>query len=157
MWEALQHSGWVTVVSDTGWLYAAVSIIHYFTLFLFVGTAALLDLRILGIANRRNSIALVADQVLPWNWIVFALAMLSGFVLFATDAADYAPLGLFWLKIGVIVAAVLATLVVQKRLKAWDQAPVVPIGARVMALVSLVLWIGAILAAVDISYIAGVG
>jgi hypothetical protein len=157
MWESLQHSGWVTVVSDTGWLYAAVSIVHYFTLFLFIGTVTLLDLRILGVADRRQTIAQLAAQVLPWNWLVFALAIVSGFVLFATDAVNYVPVGLFWLKLVVILLAVLATIIVQRGLRTWDQAPVVPASARIIALISLALWVGAILAAVDISYIAGVG
>jgi hypothetical protein len=157
MWESLQHAGWVTLVSDTAWLYAAVSILHYFTLFLFVGTVTLLDLRILGVADRRQTIAQLAEQLLPWNWIVFALAIASGFVLFATDATDYVPVGLFQLKLVVIAAAVLATFMVQRGLQSWNQAPVVPVSAKILALVSLVLWLGAILTAVDISYIAGVG
>jgi hypothetical protein len=157
MWESLQQSGWVTLVSDTGWLYAAVSIVHYFTLFVFVGTIALLDLRILGVADRQQTIAQLAEQILPWNWIVFGFAIVSGFVLFATDAVNYVPVGLFQLKLVVIVMAVLATIVVQRGLRTWDQAPVVPAGAKIIALVSLALWIGAILAAVDISYISGVG
>lgn len=157
MWESLQHAGWVTLVSDTAWLYAAISILHYFTLFVFVGTTALLDLRILGVADRRQTIAQLAEQLLPWNWIVFALAIASGFVLFATDAADYVPVGLFYVKLLVILAALLATIVVQRGLRAWDQSPVVPVSAKIMALLSLTLWLGAILAAVDISYIAGVG
>jgi hypothetical protein len=157
MWESLQHAGWVTVVSDTGWLYAAVSILHYFTLFVFIGTIALLDLRLLGIAARGRTIAQLAQQVLPWNWIVFALAVISGFVLFATDAVNYVPVGLFQLKLLVIALAVLATIIVQRGLRTWDQAPIVPVGARILALISLALWVGAILAAVDISYIAGIG
>jgi hypothetical protein len=157
MWESLQHAGWVTVVSDTGWLYAAISVIHYFTLFVFIGTIALLDLRILGVADRGHTITQLAEQVLPWNWIVFALATASGFVLFATDAVNYVPVGLFQLKLLVIVLAVLATILVQRGLRTWDEAPVVPMSAKIVALLSLTLWIGAILAAVDISYIAGIG
>jgi len=157
MWEALQHSTWITFVSDTAWLYAAVSITHYFSLFVFVGTTALLDLRILGVADRQHTLSQVADQFLPWNWIVLALALLSGFVLFATDAADYVPVGLFWLKLAVILLAILVTLVVNRGLRSWDESPSAPSSAKAVALLSLLLWIGAILTAVDISYISGVG
>jgi len=157
MWEALQQSAWVTLVSDTAWLYAAVSITHYFALFVFVGTTAVLDLRILGVADRDHTLAQVADQILPWNWIVLALALLSGFVLFATDAVDYVPVGLFWLKIGVIVVAIAVTFAVQLGLRSWDKASSAPAAAKVVALLSLLLWMAAILTAVDISYISGVG
>jgi hypothetical protein len=157
MWESLQQAGWVETVSDTGWLYAIVSIAHYFTLFIFIGTFALLDLRILGIADRRQTIAQLAEQLLPWNWIVFALAMLSGVVLFATAAVDYVPLGLFWLKMLIILLAMLASILVQIGMRKWGESPTIPRSAKLIALVSLVLWVGAILAAVDISYITGVG
>jgi hypothetical protein len=157
MWELLQYAGWVTLISDTGWVYAAVSILHYFTLFVFVGTTAVLDLRILGVADRNRTLSQVADQILPWNWLALALALLSGFVLFATDATDYVPVGLFWLKMAVILLAIVVTLVVEYGLQNWNQSPVVPALAKVLALLSLLLWVGAILAAVDISYISGVG
>jgi hypothetical protein len=157
MWESLQYAGWVTLISDTGWLYAAVSILHYFTLFVFVGTTAVLDLRILGVADRNHTLSQVAEQILPWNWLALALALLSGFVLFATNATDYVPVGLFWLKMAVILLAIVVTLVVQYGLQNWNESPVVPAFAKVFALLSLLLWVGAILAAVDISYISGVG
>ena len=157
MWESLQQAAWVTLVSDTGWLYSAVSILHYFTLFIFVGTTAIVDLRVLGLADRDHSLAQVADQILPWNWTALALALLSGFVLFATDATDYVPVGLFWLKIATIVLALLVTVFVQRGLKSAARTSTVPVLIKVFALLSLFLWIGAILAAVDISYISGVG
>jgi hypothetical protein len=91
MWESLEHVGWVTVLANTGWMYATVSVVHYFTLLFFIGTIALVDLRILGVADRNQTLSLLADQLLPWTWIGFALAMISGFLLFTTDAGDYAP------------------------------------------------------------------
>ena len=47
MWESLEQVGWVKVLATTGWLYSSVSVIHYFTLFFFIGTIVLVDLRIL--------------------------------------------------------------------------------------------------------------
>ena len=88
---------------------------------------------------------------------MLALALLSGFVLFATDATDYVPIGLFWLKIGVILLAIVVTVILQRGLPSWDKAQSAPGPAKVIALLSLLLWIGAILTAVDISYISGVG
>ena len=52
MWEALQHAGWVTTLAESRPLYGLVSIVHFSSVFLSVGTIVLLDLRILGIAAR---------------------------------------------------------------------------------------------------------
>jgi len=157
MWESLEHVGWVTVIGTTGWLYATVSVIHYFTLLFFVGTIVLVDLRILGVADRRQAIALLADQLLPWTWIGFALAMISGFVLFTTDAGDYAPDHVFQSKMLVILLAIVFTVLVHRGVGKWTQLPAVPTGAKIIALVSLLLWLGAILAGVDIAALSGLG
>jgi uncharacterized membrane protein len=157
MWESLEHVGWVTVLANTGWMYATVSVVHYFTLLFFIGTIALVDLRILGVANRNQTLSLLADQLLPWTWIGFALAMISGFLLFTTDAGDYAPDHVFQAKMLVILLAVVFTVVVKVGLRKWNQLPAVPASAKVIAAVSLILWLGAILAGVDIAALSGLG
>jgi uncharacterized membrane protein len=157
MWESLEHVGWVTVLANTGWMYATVSVVHYFTLLFFIGTIALVDLRILGVADRNQTLSLLADQLLPWTWIGFALAMISGFLLFTTDAGDYAPDHVFQAKMLVILLAVVFTVVVQVGLRKWNQLPAVPASAKVIAAVSLILWLGAILAGVDIAALSGLG
>ena len=157
MWESLEHVGWVTVLANTGWMYATVSVVHYFTLLFFIGTIALVDLRILGVADRNQALSLLADQLLPWTWIGFALAMISGFLLFTTDAGDYAPDHVFQAKMLVILLAVVFTVVVQMGLRKWNQLPAVPASAKVIAAVSLILWLGVILAGVDIAALSGLG
>ena len=157
MWESLEHVGWVTVLANTGWMYATVSVVHYFTLLFFIGTIALVDLRILGVADRNQTLSLLADQLLPWTWIGFALAMISGFLLFTTDAGDYAPDHVFQAKMLVILLAVVFTVVVQVGLRKWNQLPAVPVSAKVIAALSLILWLGAILAGVDIAALSGLG
>jgi len=157
MWESLEHVGWVTVLANTGWMYATVSVVHYFTLLFFIGTIALVDLSILGVADRNQTLSLLADQLLPWTWIGFALAMISGFLLFTTDAGDYAPDHVFQAKMLVILLAMVLTVAVQVGLRKWNQLPTVPVSAKVIAALSLILWLGAILAGVDIAALSGLG
>lgn len=157
MWESLEQVGWVKVLGTTGWLYSSVSVIHYFTLFFFIGTIVLVDLRILGLAGRGQTISLLADQLLPWTWIGFTLAMISGFLLFTTDAGDYAPDHVFQAKILVILLAFVFTVIVDRGQRKWNQLPVIPLGVKVIAALSLLLWLGAILAGVDIAALSGLG
>ena len=157
MWEALEQVGWVKVLGSTGWLYSSVSVVHYFTLLFFIGTIVLVDLRILGVADRNQTISTLADQLLPWTWIGFTLAMISGFLLFSTDAGDYAPDHVFQAKMIVIFLAVIFTVIVHRGQHKWNQLPEVPPGAKIIAAVSLLLWIGTILAGVDIAALSGLG
>ena len=157
MWESLEQVGWVKVLGTTGWLYSSVSVIHYFTLFFFIGTIVLVDLRILGLAGRGQTISLLADQLLPWTWIGFTLAMISGFLLFTTDAGDYAPDHVFQAKMLVILLALVFTVMVHRGQRKWNQLPAIPLGVKVIAALSLLLWLGAILAGVDIAALSGLG
>lgn len=157
MWESLEQVGWVKVLGTTGWLYSSVSVIHYFTLFFFIGTIVLVDLRILGLAGRGQTISLLADQLLPWTWIGFTLAMISGFLLFTTDAGDYAPDHVFQAKMLVILVALIFTVIVHRGQRRWNQLAEIPLGVKVIAALSLLLWLGAILAGVDIAALSGLG
>jgi len=157
MWEVLQHAGWVTTLATSRGLYGLVLVVHYFALFLSIGTIVLLDLRILGIADRNQGLSAFAGQLRPWTWIGFGAAVVSGFLLFATEAGDFAAVTPFRVKMLIIVLAVLSAIAMEWRVPKWDRAPVIPVTARLLALLSIVLWLGAVLAAVEIAPLTGLG
>ena len=157
MWEGLQHAGWVRTLATSRPLFGLVSVVHYSAVFFCVGTIVLLDLRILGVADRDQALSALARQLQPWIWIGFASLVVSGFLLFAIEAGDYAAATPFRVKVLVIVLAVFSALVVEWRLPSWDRAPVMPVAARLVAVISLVLWLGAMLASVEVPALTGLG
>ena len=157
MWEVLQHAGWVETLATSRWLYGLVLVVHYFAQFLCIGTIVLLDLRILGVADRNQTLSAFAGQLRPWTWIGFGSAVVSGFLLFTTEAGDFAAVTPFRAKMLVVVLAVLSAVVMEWRVAKWDRAPVIPVTAKLLALISMVLWLGAMLAAVEIAPLTGLG
>jgi hypothetical protein len=157
MWEGLQHAGWVETLASSRPLFGLVSVVHYSATFFCVGTILLLDLRILGVARRHLALSACAKQLRPWIWIGFLLVAVSGFLLFAIEAGDYAAARAFRAKVLVTVLAVVSAFVVERSLPGWEQAPVMPVAARLVAVVSLVLWLGAILVSVEIPALTGLG
>jgi len=157
MWDALQHTRWVATLAASRWLYGLVAVGHYSAVFFFVGTIFLLDLRILGLSNRNQPLSVCAGQLRPWIWTGFGAVAVSGFLLFAVDAGDFAAVTPFRLKMLVIVLAVVSVLAIEWRLPKWEQAAALPVTARIVALVSLLLWLGAILASVEIPALTGLG
>jgi hypothetical protein len=157
MWDALQHAGWVTTLATSRWLYGLVTVVHYSAVFFCIGTIVLLDLRILGIADRNQALSQFAGQLRPWIWIGFGSAVVSGFLLFATEAGDYAAVTPFRVKMLIIVLAAISALAKEWSVPNWDRAPVIPVMAKLIALVSIVLWLGAILAGVEIAPLTGLG
>jgi len=157
VWEALQHTGWVETLATSRWLYALVTVVHYSTVLFCVGTIVLLDLRILGAAYRNQTPSVLAEQLRPWTWIGLAALAVSGFLLFATEAGSFATATPFRLKIVVVLLAVVSALATEWSLPKWDRAPAMPVTAKVVALISILLWLGAMLVSVEVPALTGLG
>jgi hypothetical protein len=157
MWEAIEQTPWVQTLSMTGWMYVTVSVIHYLTMFWFIGSVAVVDLRVMGLAAQKRSLTDVADLLFPWAWIGFGLAVVSGFLMFLTDAGDWAPDPIFHIKVGMILISVVFVVLVQRGVPKWAIAPQIPNSAKIIALVSILLWILTMLSASEIPSMEGLG
>jgi len=155
--EWLEQTKLVSTIGGTGWMYVTFSVMHYFSWFVLVGTIVLIDLRVLGVAARSQSVSRLAGQLFPWTWTALGLALFSGFVMFATGAGDFYPDRVFRVKIGVIALALIFTFIVQRNVPKWDRAPSISAGGKLLAFISLALWVGTILAGVEVPAISGLG
>ena len=157
MWEALQHAEWVGILATSRWLYGLVSVVHFSAVFFCVGTIALRDLRILGFVNSQRPVSAFTEQLRPSMWVAFVAVVISGFLLFTVNAGNFAAVTPFRLKIVVIVLAVMSTVAIEWKSATWNRAPVMPLTARLVALVSIVLWLGAMLVSVEVPALTGLG
>ena len=64
---------------------------------------------------------------------------------------------MFHVKLGLIVLSVIFTIIVQMGVKKWAQAPEIPTAAKIVALISLLLWIVTIVASSEIPALEGLG
>jgi hypothetical protein len=157
MWEAMEQWAWVKAFNVSDWMYSAVSVIHYITFFWCVGSIAVVDLRIMGVGARRRGVVELADQMFPFAWTALALAVLSGFMLFIVQAGEWAPDPVFHIKLTLTVLALVFGVIVQKGVPKWAQAPEIPRVAKIIAIISLLLWILTILCASEIPSMEGLG
>ena len=153
----LQDNSFIAAVNGTSWTAAALEIVHYFSMFVLVGSMVIVDLRVLGLVARRQDAAQLADRLFPWIWISLALNFLSGFLMFAGSAASYYRNSIFYDKIIVILLAIVANIIVQQKVRKWDQLPAMPAWAKLLAVVSIGLWVGAIIAGVEVPALTGIG
>jgi hypothetical protein len=157
MWEALEQLSWVQRMGSTGWMYSTISVTHYLTMFWFIGSIAIVDLRIMGLAARNRNVRELAQELFPWAWLGCALAIVSGFLMFATDAGDWAPSPHFHIKLAFLGVSILFAGIVQKSAAAWSEAPETPWAAKIIAFISLALWIATIVSASEIPAKEGLG
>jgi len=155
--EWLEKNPWILALDSNVVISLIFEICHYSGFFLLVGTSVVLDLRLVGIAAQREPVSQLARHLRPWMWTGLVMVLISGFFMFAADAADFYEADTFRVKLLVVLVAVLFGVFVQSRAGASSEQPAVPIGAKVVALVSLVLWIGSILISVEVPAISGVG
>jgi hypothetical protein len=126
-------------------------------MFWFIGSVAVVDLRVMGLAARRRGLAELAEQLFPWAWIGFMFAVISGFLMFATDAGDWAPSKVFHVKLTLIAVSAVFAFIVQRGARKWALDPEVPRAAKIIALISLLLWVATILSASEIPALEGLG
>ena len=129
---------------ESRYLYLVVLSVHVLTLCLFVGTAAMIDLRLIGMTMQRVRFSEVMERLLPWTAAGFLLMIVSGSLLFyAAPLLRYQNI-FFRAKMVVLVLSAVNVWIfhstVDRRRTEWDSDPVPPRGARLGAGVALVLW-----------------
>jgi hypothetical protein len=155
--EKLQDNSIIIFLTSTGWTAAGLAILHYYSMFVLVGSMVIVDLRVLGILGRNYNAVALARRIFPWVWLSLAVNLASGFLMFAGDATAYVPTWSFQLKILVVLLAIVFGMLVQWRIPKWGESPVQRTEAKVIAVISLSLWVGAILMGVEVPAISGIG
>lgn len=128
--------------------------LHTVGLALIVGPNAVLDLRVLGAVRRLPIDAL--RPVFRIMLIGFIINGSTGLVLFVSEAADKGLLWVFYVKLSFIALALLAAWRTRRLIFGADGATTVrdiPGAAKALALLSLVLWTGAIVAGRFMAYV----
>jgi uncharacterized membrane protein len=155
--EWLQHNWFIVAVNSSVVSASILEILHYASFFLLVGSMAVVDLRILGLAGRRLPANQLAQQAFPWVWTGLGVAIVSGFLMFAVDATEYLHNTVFHEKLGMVLVALLLSVFIQRSLPKWEGKAELGAFAKVVALASLASWIGSILMGVNVPALTGVG
>ena len=78
----LATTQWSIALHESQYMYSLVESLHVLNLTLFVGLAAMLDLRFLGLAFRKVPISEMVDRLMPWLISGFVVMVVSGLLLF---------------------------------------------------------------------------
>jgi hypothetical protein len=157
MADSLQHNSVIVTLTSTGWTAALIAILHYYTMFVLVGSMAIVDLGVLGFLGSVENSADIARRAFPWVWISLPVNLLSGFIMFAADANDYLPTWSFRSKLLVVLLAIVFSIAVHSKIPTSDQPSRMPASAKILAVLSILFWVGAILMGVEVPAIAHVG
>jgi hypothetical protein len=133
-------------VSASVWIIPASQVVHFLGLALLFGLAGMLDLRMLGL-GKGIAIGEFSRRMVPWAGVGFLLNVVTGFILFSGAPFMFAHNVAFGFKMLFIAVAGLNVLVfyvtgIARRVEALGSGDDAPIGAKVIAGLSLFIWVG---------------
>jgi len=145
--KALQQSGIALGIRDSLYWFPTLEAVHVVALSLVFGTILIVDLRVLGVASTRRLFRRVSGEALRWTWLAFAVAVVTGALMFASNAVVYFDNLSFRIKMVLIVLAglnMLAFHYTEGDSASWHRSVPVPTLSKVCAIASILLWIGVI-------------
>lgn len=132
-------------IATSGYLFPLLEVVHVIGLALVIGTIAMVDLRLLGLASAKRAVRDVISHVLPISWIGFCIAAISGALMFVGNATGYADNPAFQLKLVFLLIAginmLLFHLLTWKSIAVWDEVEHPPAAVKLAGAVSLSCWI----------------
>jgi uncharacterized membrane protein len=146
--KLIEASRFATTIRDSIWMFPIIESVHVISFTLVVGTIAVIDLRLLGLASTQRSFQRMASDILKWTWAAFALTVATGLTMFSTNATIYYHNPFFRTKMLLLVLAglnmLLFEMTARRTVNRWDKARSAPPAGKAVAILSLTLWIGVI-------------
>jgi hypothetical protein len=154
MLEQLETSGLAIWVAESLYGYPIVLGLHAIGLAIVVGLLIFVDLRLLNFLGDIRLSSLLGPMKLAW--IGFTINALSGFALFSSQATYIIYSPPFIIKIGLVILGAIIAFYIQrqtaKNVADWE-AGSVPSSIKAAAAISLLCWMGAIIAGRLIAYL----
>lgn len=129
------------------WLIIPVSqCVHILAVAIVLLSVAVLNLHLLGIGGTRQTFAQLARQLLPWVWgALFVLFLTGTLQTIAEPGRELLNIG-FRVKMLMLVVSATITLIYQITIRKdpnyWELSPQRRQTGRLLAMASLVLWVG---------------
>ena len=146
-----------STIRQSLWLFPAIETVHLLGMAALVGTITVLDLRLLGWTMPQRRVSEVVAGLLPWTWLGFGVQVVTGALLFSSEAVKIYGNPAFRLKMLFLLLAGIQALifqtVVSRKLPAWDNRPAPPVVARITGMISILLWIAIVTAGRFIGFV----
>ena len=144
----LQDTGIATAIREGDTLFPWIECVHVLAITFVVGSIAAVDLRLLDLVSQERRFSRVNGEIVPLTWAAFAVAVVSGSLLFSTKAIQYAANPAFEIKMGFLVLAGINMAIFQSANfrvnSAWDTGRSTPLYAKLAGAVSLCIWVAVV-------------
>jgi cytochrome bd-type quinol oxidase subunit 2 len=143
------HDLVVYLLSNVPGLPPIVQTVHLLGIAVLMSSVVLLDLRILGLALPSQDVQELTRRVMPWVWWTLPVMLLSGSMFVFARPRRYFTNPIFGLKFALLLPAIALAAVLHfvsvRKPDDWR--------TKLVAAISLLLWIGVVLAGRWIAYV----
>jgi len=151
----LEATSWSVSMRESEWIFPLIETVHVLALSVMLFPTALMDLRLLGLAMRRESISNVRSQLLPWIWSGFAVMIVSGIFVMWSHPVKYYNSPFARAKVVLLVLAGVNAMMFEwtarRKVPTWDQG-LTPFRVKCAGAISLLIWIGVVVMGRAIAY-----
>ena len=143
LFDTIEHGSLGTAVRDSIWAFAAIEAVHLLALAVIGGAVLVVDLRLMGWGLKRQPVSQIARDAEPWLVGSLITMLATGYPLMASLAASkYYVNFAFQLKMLFLFLAIVFTFTVRRNLIFRDDSRINPLIAKIVAIVSVLLWSG---------------
>jgi putative copper export protein len=143
-------------IQTVKWIIPTLQTIHILSVAVAFSSAALVCFRMFRLFERDEPLREVARRFLPWIWPVLAVLLVTGSLLIVGEPRRSLVNSAFYLKMALLLAAILLTAGLQASLAAapgfWEKDQFRRLTGRVLATVSILVWCGILFAGRWIAY-----
>ena len=148
----IEQSGFSQWVREADSLFAfpGILLLHTMGMGLVVGISALFNFRVLGFAPSVKLRAL--EKFFPVMWVGFWINAITGAILLGVNATKLTHNPVFYVKLGFIALAVINVKVLRRKVFLEEETSL-SATARVLAVTSLIFWLGAVTSGRLLAYV----
>jgi uncharacterized membrane protein SirB2 len=155
--EWLDQTALSQAIQTHSWVVPTVQTIHILTIAVVMGSVLMIDMRLIGILGREQPVERIFSRFLPFIWWPLLILLATGTIMVIGEPARSLRNPVFQLKMVLIVAVILVTTVIvhtsrRPKTQGIAQSPRLPV--RLLAVLSLAIWVGVLFAGRWIAYYA---
>ena len=129
------------LIGDSIWIFPAIEAVHIVALTVLLGAILFMDLQMLGFVRRDTPVGKLSNELDPWVFSSLIIILLSGFLLFSSEAMKLYFNVPFQVKMIALLLAIVFHFTVHRWIVRADSVRSRPVWSRVTAVISIMLWL----------------
>jgi hypothetical protein len=129
---------------------------HYVSVFLTIGSMVMVNLRVLELTGKSQTVTEISDYYSSWMWVGLSVLFVTGTLMLLGDSRLFCTNPVFGVNLLLTMIAAASGIFIRRRAPAWELPSGTPQGAKILAAFSIFLWVGTILSAVAVPALSNV-